>query len=72
MPVTEAILASNPPPYRTIMALDHKIREFDIPTCSSPLDPKRPSTSMQSFVREHYMELSKSSLHALIFVGTEM
>jgi len=72
MPVTEAILASNPPSYRTIMNLDRKIRDFDIPSCSSPLDPQRPSTSMQAFVRSHYSELSTSSLRALTSVGTDL
>jgi hypothetical protein len=70
MPVTEAILASNPPSYRTIMELDQKIRAFDIPS-SSPLDPQRPSTSMQAFVRSHYSELSTSSRRASTSVGTD-
>jgi hypothetical protein len=71
MPVTEAILASNPPTYRTIMELDRKIRAFAIPISTSPQDPDRTSTSMQSFVRSHYSELSASSQHFDLF-GAEL
>jgi hypothetical protein len=47
------------------MELDRKIRLFNIPSPSSR-DPDRTSASMQSFVREHYKELSMSTRKQLL------
>jgi hypothetical protein len=55
--VTNTVLASNPPDYRTIQDLDHKIRAFKMPVSSQ--DSGR-SSEMRDFVQEHYLPLSAS------------
>jgi hypothetical protein len=57
LPVTKALLASNPPDHRTIKALDNKILAFTIPMSSHNSDR---ASQMQFFVREHFSPLSAS------------
>ncbi|KIM79207.1 hypothetical protein PILCRDRAFT_74553 [Piloderma croceum F 1598] len=63
-PVTEAMLASNPPTYQNVLELDRRIRAFNIPL-SSPLDSA--SSEMQHFVRSHFSALTLMFLHRSYF-----
>ncbi|KAF7974586.1 hypothetical protein HWV62_11856 [Athelia sp. TMB] len=65
LPVAKAVLASQPPTYRTILDLDKRIREFHIPVKDQ--GGAGGENSMQVFVRSHYSELTLLFLHRGFF-----
>lgn len=71
LPVVKVTMSAVPPSYQSILALDEKIRNFNIPVAMDPIanEPEKTETatsSMQSFVRSHYRELG--TLYIKVFL----
>lgn len=67
IPIIKATLAVKPPPYETILELDHKVRDFVHTAKTGQASTSRTATSMATFVRSHYQDLLLMFLHRGFF-----
>jgi hypothetical protein len=58
IPMVKAVMAVKPPSYQTVLELDRKIRSFTQPRLDAH-SGERTATSMGTFVRAHYQDLSE-------------
>ncbi|KAL5504658.1 hypothetical protein ACEPAH_7321 [Sanghuangporus vaninii] len=66
--VASKTLTATVPSYTTILDLDAKIRDFNIPSLPDiPLDPSRPAAVMAHFVQSHSREAILMNLHRSFF-----
>ncbi|EGO01060.1 hypothetical protein SERLA73DRAFT_51188 [Serpula lacrymans var. lacrymans S7.3] len=66
-PVVQVTQAVKPPSYQSILELDRKIREFDVPRSQNTAHLEQTSKEMQAWVRSHYRELTLLFLHRGFF-----